>query len=62
MSVKRRDLIRYLKEHGFTLLREGGKHSIYTNGTLVIPVKRHRTIDKTTANQICKQAGLEPKF
>jgi predicted RNA binding protein YcfA (HicA-like mRNA interferase family) len=28
MSVKRRDLIRYLEENGFSLLREGGNHSI----------------------------------
>ncbi|MFO7684516.1 MAG: type II toxin-antitoxin system HicA family toxin [Desulfobacterales bacterium] len=33
MTVKRRDLIRYLEENGFYLLREGGKHAIYTNGT-----------------------------
>lgn len=32
MSVKRRDLIKHLEENGFTLLREGKKHSIYTNG------------------------------
>jgi mRNA interferase HicA len=31
MSVKRRDLIRYVKENGFYLLREGGKHAIYAN-------------------------------
>jgi len=30
MSVKRRDLIRYLGKNGFYLLREGGQHSIYT--------------------------------
>jgi len=28
MSVKRRDLVRYLEQNGFSLLREGGKHSI----------------------------------
>jgi mRNA interferase HicA len=39
MSVKRRDLIRYLEENGFYLLREGGHHSIYTNGPKTIPVK-----------------------
>ena len=31
MPVKRRDLIKYFEENGFYLLREGGKHSIYTN-------------------------------
>ena len=62
MSVKRRKLIKYLEENGFYLLREGKKHSIYTNGIKIVPVKRHRTIDRITANEICKQAGLTPKF
>ena len=30
MSVKRQDLIDYLKSNGFNILREGGKDSIYT--------------------------------
>ena len=62
MSVKRRDLIRYLEEHGFHLLREGGNHAIYTNDLKTIPVKRHKLLDRITANEICKQAGLTPKF
>ncbi len=62
MSVKRRDLVRYLEQNGFSLLREGGKHSIYSNGVKTIPVKRHRTLDRVTANEICKQAGLSPHF
>ncbi len=62
MSVKRRDLIRHLEQHGFYLLREGGKHSIYTNGARTVPVKRQRVIHRITANEICKQAGLEPEF
>ena len=62
MSVKRRDLIRYLEMNGFYMLREGGKHSIYTNEKKVIPVKRHKQLDRITANELCKQAGLDPKF
>ena len=62
MSVNRRELIKYLKRNGFYLLREGSKHSIYTNGKKIIPVKRHRTLDRITANEICKQAGLKPPF
>jgi len=54
LSVKRRELIKYLEENGFYLLREGKKHSIYTNGIKIVPVKRHRTIDRITANEICK--------
>jgi mRNA interferase HicA len=62
MPVKRRDLIRHFEENGFYLLREGGKHSIYTNSQKTLPIKRHRTIDRITANELCKQAGLNPKF
>lgn len=62
MAVKRRDLIKYLEENGFYLLRQGSKHSIYTNNEKTIPIKRHRTIDRITANELCKQAGLKPKF
>lgn len=62
MSVKRRDLVRYLEANGFSLLREGANHSIYTDGNRVIPVKRHRQLDRITANELCKQAGLDPKY
>jgi predicted RNA binding protein YcfA (HicA-like mRNA interferase family) len=50
MSVKRRDLLCYLEENGFTLVREGGNHSIYSDGVKVVPVKRHRVLDRITAN------------
>ena len=62
MSVKRSDLIRYFEKFGFRLIREGGNHSIYSNGTVTVPIKRHSQIDRITANKICKQAGLEQKF
>lgn len=62
MSVKRQELVMYFEESGFHLLREGQKHSIYTNGIKNIPVKRHRTFDRITANELCKQAGLKPKY
>jgi mRNA interferase HicA len=62
MSVKRRDLIKYLIANGYELIREGGNHTIYGKGTKMIPVKRHNTLDRITANEICKQAGLERNF
>jgi mRNA interferase HicA len=62
MSVKRRDLIQYLEVNGFYLLREVGNHSVYTDNIKTIPVKRHRSFDRITANELCKQAGLPPKF
>jgi predicted RNA binding protein YcfA (HicA-like mRNA interferase family) len=62
MSVKRRDLIKYFEENGFYLLREGRRHAVYTNNAKTVPVKRHRAFDRITANELCKQAGLKPKF
>lgn len=62
MSVKRRDLVKYFEKNAFYLLREGSNHSIYTNGNRTIPVKRHATFDRITANELCKQAGLPPIF
>ena len=62
MSIKRSELVKYLEKNGFYLLREGNKHSIYTNNSKTIPIKRHRIIDRITANELCKQAGLNPKF
>ena len=62
VSVKRKELIKYLEENGFYLLREGGNYSIYTNDIKTLPVKKHRIIDRITANAICKQADLLPKF
>jgi mRNA interferase HicA len=62
VSVKRRNLIEHFKQNGFSLLREGRRHSIYTNGVRVVPIKRKREIDRITANELCKQAGIPPKF
>jgi len=62
LSVKRHDLVKYLEDNGFYLLREGQKHSIYTNTIKIIPIKRHRIFDRITANELCKQAGLNPKY
>jgi mRNA interferase HicA len=62
VSVKRKDLVRYFEKNGFYMLREGSNHSIYTNGKKVVPVKRHKQFDRITANELCKQAGLDPKY
>ena len=62
MSIKRKDVIKYFEENGFYLLREGRRHTIFTNDEKTIPIKRHRTLDRITANELCKQAGLKQKF
>ena len=52
MSVKRRDLVKYFEGNGFYLLRQRRRHSIYTNKVKTIPIKRDRTIDRITANEL----------
>ncbi|MBD2281139.1 MULTISPECIES: type II toxin-antitoxin system HicA family toxin [Nostocales] len=46
MSVKRKDLIKYLEENGFYLLREGGNHSIYTKA-IGIEIARPSSLSRT---------------
>jgi mRNA interferase HicA len=55
-------LVSYFEANGFRLLREGANHAIYTDGKKVIPIKRHKQFDRITANELCKQAGLAPKY
>ena len=63
MSVNRRDLVRHLEQYELFLQREGGNHSIYSNGRgKMVPVKRHATFDRITANALCKQAGIPAIF
>lgn len=64
MSVNRKELVRYLKDNGWSMVREGGRHSIVSKGAgqAKISVPRHRTIENILANEICKQAGLKPKY
>ncbi len=59
MTIRRRDLIRHFEKHGYSLLREGGKHSIYyKKGQGTIPIKRHKDFDSLTAIRLCKQAQI----
>jgi predicted RNase H-like HicB family nuclease len=48
-----RDMLKDALKEMVTAYRQQGK---------TIPITRHRTLDRTTANELCKQAGLEPKF
>ncbi|CAN5702703.1 hypothetical protein BH20ACT12_BH20ACT12_09050 [soil metagenome] len=58
--MKRRALLKHLKEHGCELRREGTRHSIYQNADTGkrTSVPRHTEIDNTTARKICAQLGI----
>jgi len=57
--VKRRDLIKRLEANGWRLLRHGGNHDIYTNGTRNEPISHTREIDEILAKKILKRNGIK---
>lgn len=58
--MKRSDLLRHLRAHGCTLLREGGRHSWWWNPALnqrsAIP--RHTEVKDVVARKICGDLGV----
>lgn len=60
--MKRADLVRYLEAHGCSLLREGGRHSVFVNRATgkASAMPRHREINDTLARKICKDLELQP--
>ena len=62
--MKRRALLRPLREHGCELLREGGRHSVFVIGTTrrTSTVPRHGEVDDGLARKICRDLGVaEPQ-
>jgi mRNA interferase HicA len=58
--MKRRDLIKFLQQHGCALIREGGSHSWWGNESLNTrsAVPRRTEINEELAKKICKDLGL----
>jgi mRNA interferase HicA len=60
--MKRDALLRYLRQHGCELIREGGRHSWWgnsqTNRRSAVP--RHTEIVDLLALKICKDLGIPP--
>lgn len=58
--MKHRDLIKKIKDAGYTLDRDNGDHSIYEKeGCRPIQIPRHREINENTAKQILRDAGIK---
>ncbi|MDD2433376.1 MAG: type II toxin-antitoxin system HicA family toxin [Clostridia bacterium] len=57
--MKRKDLIKLLKNNGWWLKREGHNHTIYTNGINNEPISRQTEIDEVLAKKIIKRRGLK---
>ena len=57
--MKRKDLIKKLKENGWYFKRQGGEHEIYTDGIASVSVPRHKEISELTAKEILKQTDIQ---
>lgn len=53
--MKQKVLIKFLESVGFYLLRHGGNHDIYYNGTSIEKVPRHKEIKESLAKSIIKR-------
>lgn len=57
--MKRKDLIKLLERNGWYFKRDGGNHDVYTNGTSVEAIARHREIPDLLAKAIIKRRCLK---
>lgn len=55
--MQRRELVRILEANGFRS-KGGTKHERFTNGEVIVQVKRHREIEDQIAKRILRDAGL----
>jgi mRNA interferase HicA len=60
--MKRKQLLRHLRSQGCELVREGAKHSWWSNPALNkrSAVPRHNEIVDILAKKICKDLGIPP--
>jgi len=56
--MRRSELMRYLRQNGVVILREGSRHTIVIRGVAKSQIPRHREIVDELARQICKDLGL----
>lgn len=58
--MKRNDFIRYLFKEGCILIREGARHSVFSNPPMKrsSTVPRHNEINIFLARKICRDLGI----
>ncbi|MDR0310054.1 MAG: type II toxin-antitoxin system HicA family toxin [Acidobacteriota bacterium] len=57
--MKRKELIRLFTKKGWRLDREGGKHSILTNGKDEEAIPQHREVDEGLAKDLIRKWKLK---
>ena len=53
--MKQKDLIKKLKELGYSFVRHGGNHDVYSNGVKSEMLPRHKEIDEDLAKSILRR-------
>lgn len=56
--MKQRDLLDRFLKNGWWILREGGSHTIMTNGKEVEAIPRHREVSEELAKALIKRRKL----
>ncbi len=57
--MKRKDLIKLFERNGWYLVREGGSHTVYTNGRESEAIPRHTEINERLAKALIKKRNLK---
>lgn len=57
--MKRRDLVALMEKNGWRLLRSNGKHDVFSKGSDIEAIPRHREIDEKLAKGIIRRWGLK---
>ncbi len=57
--MKQKDLINLFKRNGWWLVRQGGSHMVFTNGTVNETIPRHKEVNELLAKAIIKRRGLK---
>ena len=57
--MKRKDLIKLFEKNGWRIAREGGSHSVYTNGKDVEAIPRHSEVNERLAKALIKKHKLK---
>jgi predicted RNA binding protein YcfA (HicA-like mRNA interferase family) len=58
-GVSHRRAIQALEKAGFWVAREGGKHTVMTDGERILTIPRHNPVNAFTMGGIVKDAGLD---
>ena len=57
--MKRKDLIKLFEQNGWKIAREGGNHTVYTNGKEVEAIPRHNEVNERLAKALIKKHKLK---